>query len=147
MVEEDLDKLEDVDPPDDEIAIETSAPRRRTLIIIGVVVVAGLMVLSLVLWMMKRSEVEESKEKVVVSVKVAKAEKDAIAKESFQVCVPKTYIAANRCNRAFASFHPNIMNFLMADGHVKTITRYVDAMTYLALATIRGGEVVSADAF
>ena len=32
-------------------------------------------------------------------------------------------------------------------GHVKTITRYVDAMTYLALATIRGGEVVSADAF
>jgi len=97
MVEEDLDKLEDVDPPDDEIAIETSAPRRRTLIIIGVVVVAGLMVLSLVLWMMKRSEVEESKEKVVVSVKVAKAEKDSIAKE---VSAVGTIVPAERAEVA-----------------------------------------------
>src|SRR5437762_3335548 len=97
MVEEDLDKLEDVDPPDDEIAIETSAPRRRTLIIIGVVVVAGLMVLSLVLWMMKRSEVEESKEKVIVSVKVAKAEKDSIAKE---VSAVGTIVPAERAEVA-----------------------------------------------
>ena len=97
MVEEDLDKLEDVDPPDDEIAVETSAPRRRTLIIIGVVVVVGLMVLSLVLWMMKRSEVEESKEKVVVSVKVAKAEKDSIAKE---VSAVGTVVPAERAEVA-----------------------------------------------
>ena len=97
MVEEDLDKLEDVDPPDDEIAVETSAPRRRTLIIIGVVVVVGLMVLSLVLWMMKRSEVEESKEKVIVSVKVAKAEKDSIAKE---VSAVGTVVPAERAEVA-----------------------------------------------
>jgi len=67
------------------------------LIIIGVVVVAGLMVLSLVLWMMKRSEVEESKEKVVVSVKVAKAEKDSIAKE---VSAVGTIVPAERAEVA-----------------------------------------------
>ncbi|MDR3638003.1 MAG: DUF1559 domain-containing protein [Isosphaeraceae bacterium] len=63
----------------------------------------------------------------------------------YSIC--KSYIAANRCNRAFASFHPNAMNFLMADGHAKTITRYVDATVYTSLATIRGGEIVSGDSF
>lgn len=63
----------------------------------------------------------------------------------YTVC--ERYIAANRCNRAFASLHPNAMNFLMADGHVKTITPYVDAMVYLGLATIRGGEVISGDSY
>jgi prepilin-type processing-associated H-X9-DG protein len=63
----------------------------------------------------------------------------------YNICL--TYIAANRCNRAFASLHPGAMNFLLADGHVKTITPYVDASVYQALATIQGGEIVSADAF
>jgi prepilin-type processing-associated H-X9-DG protein len=63
----------------------------------------------------------------------------------YSICT--TYIAANRCNRAFASFHPNAMNFLLADGHVKTITPYIASTTYLSLATMRGGEIVSADAF
>ena len=30
------------------------------------------------------------------------------------------------------------MNFVMADGHVKWIARYIDANIYLDLATIRG---------
>ena len=63
----------------------------------------------------------------------------------YNVCT--TYIAANRCNRAFASFHPSSMNFLMADGHVKNITTYIDSMVYQGLATIRGGEILSSDAF
>ena len=58
-----------------------------------------------------------------------------------------TYIAANRCNRAFASFHPNVMNFVMGDGSVKTIKRYIDAVIYQNLATMRGGEIISAEAF
>lgn len=62
----------------------------------------------------------------------------------FQLCT--TYIAANRCNRAFASFHPNVMNFVMADGSVKTVKRFIDAVIYQNLATMKGSEIVSADA-
>ncbi|MFM7127903.1 MAG: DUF1559 domain-containing protein [bacterium] len=56
------------------------------------------------------------------------------------------YVAANRCNRAFASFHPGAMNFAMADGSVRTIKRFIDAVVYQNLATMKGGEIVSADA-
>jgi len=56
------------------------------------------------------------------------------------------YVAANRCNRAFASFHPGVMNFVMGDGSVRTIKRYIDAIVYQNLATMRGGEIISADA-
>lgn len=62
----------------------------------------------------------------------------------FAICT--TYIAANRCNRAFASFHPNVMNFVMADGSVRTIKRFIDAVIYQNLATMKGNEIVSADA-
>jgi prepilin-type N-terminal cleavage/methylation domain-containing protein/prepilin-type processing-associated H-X9-DG protein len=51
------------------------------------------------------------------------------------------------CRRAFASFHPGGMNFVMSDGHVKFIAQYVNVNTYLSLATLAGGEVVSADAY
>lgn len=64
---------------------------------------------------------------------------------NYSVC--ETYAPAARCNRAFASFHPSAMNFLLADGHVKTITPYVSSTVYQALATIRGGEIISSDSY
>jgi hypothetical protein len=38
------------------------------------------------------------------------------------------------------------MNFVMGDGSVRTIKRFIDAVVYQNLATMRGGEVISADA-
>jgi hypothetical protein len=35
----------------------------------------------------------------------------------------------------------------MADGHVKAITKYVDAGVYQSLGTIKGGEIVGGDQF
>ncbi|MBY0394873.1 MAG: DUF1559 domain-containing protein, partial [Thermoleophilia bacterium] len=64
---------------------------------------------------------------------------------SYAKCL--TYIAANRCRRAFASFHPGVMNFAMADGSVRTIKIYTDASVYRALATINGSEILSADSY
>ena len=64
---------------------------------------------------------------------------------SYKKCL--NYIAANRCRRAFASFHPGAMNFAFADGSVKPIKVYTDANVYQALATIGGGEILSSDAF
>ncbi len=64
---------------------------------------------------------------------------------NLSVC--ETYIAFNRCNRAFASLHPSSMNFLMADGHVKSIGTYIDSSVYLALATMQGNEVISSDSY
>ena len=64
---------------------------------------------------------------------------------NYQTCL--TYIAFNRCDRAFASLHPNAMNFLMADGHVKSITPYIDTYVYLGLATIQGNEIISFDSY
>jgi len=58
-----------------------------------------------------------------------------------------TYISVTRCRRAFASFHPGGMNFVMADGHVAFIKAYIDANVYQSLATVQGGEIISADAF
>jgi prepilin-type processing-associated H-X9-DG protein len=64
---------------------------------------------------------------------------------SYSKCL--SYIAANRCRRAFASFHPGVMNFAMADGSVRAVKAYTDATVYQALATIQGGEIISADSF
>ena len=64
---------------------------------------------------------------------------------SYKKCT--SYIAANRCRRAFASFHPGVMNFAFADGSVKAIKVYTDATVYQALATVNGGEILSSDSF
>jgi prepilin-type N-terminal cleavage/methylation domain-containing protein/prepilin-type processing-associated H-X9-DG protein len=58
-----------------------------------------------------------------------------------------SYISVTRCRRAFASFHPGGMNFVMADGHVAFIKSYIDANIYQGLATIGGGEIISGDSF
>jgi len=64
---------------------------------------------------------------------------------SYAKCL--NYIAANRCRRAFASFHPGVMNFAMADGHVRAIKVYADATVYRNLATVNGAEIISADSY
>ena len=81
MVEENLDDLEDIDPPETEAAAESEPnPRKRALIIGGIAVAVLLLAALYMLWPRSAPETEE-KEEVVVSVKVAQAEKDSIAKE------------------------------------------------------------------
>jgi prepilin-type processing-associated H-X9-DG protein len=48
------------------------------------------------------------------------------------------------CRRAFASQHSGGMNFAMCDGHVRFVSTNIDAVVYMNLATIAGGEVVPA---
>jgi prepilin-type N-terminal cleavage/methylation domain-containing protein/prepilin-type processing-associated H-X9-DG protein len=45
------------------------------------------------------------------------------------------------------SFHPGGVNMLMLDGHVQFIKDSVNLSTFRALATIKAGEVISADSF
>lgn len=97
MVEENLDRLEDVDPPDgDEIAAD-EPPRRRTLIAVGAISVALLLILAFVLWTRSSKQADASNEDVVVSVKVAKAERDSIAKD---VSAVGTVVPAERADVA-----------------------------------------------
>jgi prepilin-type N-terminal cleavage/methylation domain-containing protein/prepilin-type processing-associated H-X9-DG protein len=53
---------------------------------------------------------------------------------------------SNQCKRAWGSFHTNgDINFVMCDGSVRAISPNIDVNTVLpALATIAGGEVISA---
>lgn len=49
--------------------------------------------------------------------------------------------------RGFKSRHPGGANFVLADGHVAFIKNTINPLTYNALGSIAGGEVVSADAY
>ncbi|QEH36928.1 Type II secretion system protein G precursor [Aquisphaera giovannonii] len=56
----------------------------------------------------------------------------------------------NRCNyasRGFKSLHPGGANFLFADGSVKFIKNSINLLTYCAIGSRAGGEVVSADSY
>ena len=50
-------------------------------------------------------------------------------------------------NKGFKSFHPGGVNFLFADGSVKFLKNSINRVTYAALGSKAGGEVVSADAY
>jgi len=50
-------------------------------------------------------------------------------------------------NYGFKSYHSGGANFAMGDGSVRFIKQTINNRTYNALATIRAGEVVSADAY
>ena len=50
-------------------------------------------------------------------------------------------------NVATRSQHPGGVNSLMADGHVQFVKNTVNVLTWQALGTRNGGEVISADAF
>ena len=56
----------------------------------------------------------------------------------------------HRCNyaaRGFKSRHPGGANFAFADGSVKFLKNTINRLTYCALGSRNGGEVISADAF
>ncbi len=52
-------------------------------------------------------------------------------------------VPVNRCRRAFASFHPQGMNFVYCDGHVRFVSKNVDIVVFQGLATIHGREATS----
>jgi prepilin-type N-terminal cleavage/methylation domain-containing protein/prepilin-type processing-associated H-X9-DG protein len=45
------------------------------------------------------------------------------------------------CKRAFASFHPGVINFCMCDGSVRSLSTSIDMINLSYLATIAGGEI------
>jgi len=49
--------------------------------------------------------------------------------------------------KGFASRHPGGANFLFADGSVKFLKKSISMVTYCALGSRNGGEVISADAY
>jgi len=46
------------------------------------------------------------------------------------------------CMAMWYSFHPGIVNFLRCDGSVSAIQRDIDLLTFGALSSIAGGEVI-----
>ena len=90
MAENDIQDIDDADVPSTEIVEqakkeqeEKAAPRRATYYVVGAIVLILIVLLALVFILRRRtaSTEEEKKEDVVVSVRVAKAERDSIAKE------------------------------------------------------------------
>ncbi|HMJ09379.1 MAG TPA: efflux RND transporter periplasmic adaptor subunit [Pyrinomonadaceae bacterium] len=85
MVDENLERLDDIDPPaeaagDDAETDGSPVPRRRAFFIISAVVLLLLLIAVYFLWH-RTPAADEAKEEVVVSVKVAKAERDFIAND------------------------------------------------------------------
>jgi prepilin-type N-terminal cleavage/methylation domain-containing protein/prepilin-type processing-associated H-X9-DG protein len=51
-------------------------------------------------------------------------------------------INSNYCKYGWGSFHAGGINFLFADGHVRSISASIDQFTFAALSTVAGGEVI-----
>jgi prepilin-type processing-associated H-X9-DG protein len=47
------------------------------------------------------------------------------------------------CKRAWGSFHPGGVQFVMIDGSVHFVSRFIDMTLFTELATIDGGEAAS----
>ena len=47
------------------------------------------------------------------------------------------------CARGWGSFHPNVINFVMADASVRSISTNIDMLQFAAMATIANGEIVA----
>ncbi len=52
---------------------------------------------------------------------------------------------SNSCKRGWGSFHPDIINFVMCDGHVRTISINIDMELFSNMGTISGNEIISED--
>jgi len=55
---------------------------------------------------------------------------------------PSCVGTSNPCKRGWGSFHPNVINFVMADGSIRNISTNVDMLQFAAMATIENGEMV-----
>jgi prepilin-type N-terminal cleavage/methylation domain-containing protein/prepilin-type processing-associated H-X9-DG protein len=51
-------------------------------------------------------------------------------------------INSNYCKYGWGSFHTGVINWLFADGHVRSISATIDQPIFAALATVAGGEVI-----
>jgi prepilin-type processing-associated H-X9-DG protein len=61
---------------------------------------------------------------------------------------PKCAAAVQKLGQfAFRSFHPGGANFAMSDGSVRFIKQTINNLSYQALGTRAGGEVISADSY
>jgi prepilin-type processing-associated H-X9-DG protein len=63
----------------------------------------------------------------------------------FDKCVnscPTCVGTSNPCKRGWGSFHPNTINFVMADGSIRGISTNVDMLQFAAMGTIENGEMV-----
>jgi len=82
MVEDDINEIEDEEEPifaDTDDEFDEPKPRRRAFVILACVAVVLLLIVGYVMWN-RNPATTEPEEEVVVSVKVAKVEKDSIAK-------------------------------------------------------------------
>jgi prepilin-type processing-associated H-X9-DG protein len=50
---------------------------------------------------------------------------------------------SNPCKRAWGSFHPQAINFVMADGSVRPLSTNIDMLQFAAMGTIESGESVT----
>jgi prepilin-type N-terminal cleavage/methylation domain-containing protein/prepilin-type processing-associated H-X9-DG protein len=55
---------------------------------------------------------------------------------------PNCVGTSNPCKRSWGSFHPNTVNFVMADGSTRNISTNVDMLQFAAMGTIENGETV-----
>jgi prepilin-type N-terminal cleavage/methylation domain-containing protein/prepilin-type processing-associated H-X9-DG protein len=65
----------------------------------------------------------------------------------YNTCVsscPSCVGTSNPCKRAWGSFHPQSINFVMADGSVRNISTNVDMLLFAAMGTIENGETLIA---
>jgi len=63
---------------------------------------------------------------------------------NFDLCItlPPATNGSNPCKRAWGSFHPGVLNFLFADGSVRSVNNGVDMNLLAALATIANNETL-----
>jgi prepilin-type processing-associated H-X9-DG protein len=50
-----------------------------------------------------------------------------------------------QCKYGWGSFHPQVINFVYADGSVRSIKTAIDMKLFTYLATVGGGEIVQQD--
>jgi prepilin-type processing-associated H-X9-DG protein len=51
---------------------------------------------------------------------------------------------ANPCKREWGGLHPGVLNFVLCDGSVHSLSTAIDIRLFCNLATIQGGEIVQA---
>jgi prepilin-type N-terminal cleavage/methylation domain-containing protein len=65
----------------------------------------------------------------------------------FDKCVnscPNCVGTSNPCKRSWGSLHPNVINFVMADGSIRNLSTNIDMFQFAAMGTIESGETVTA---